>query len=153
MLVTFTHTLKKDVVKTWKFLSISQLVSKSSSSSPKGFISCSATFRTKCRFNSAQCSVTKGTCDHISDLKPPSVKEELQQGENGHVEVKIVTRVTLSGVQKLTTNQTDQEETVDRQCHHLSEKMRYCNWSWQSDLSLLQLSVKLMTGCWLTFNF
>lgn len=71
---------KKDVMKTWKFLSISQLVSKSSSSSPKGFISCSATFRTKCKMkiHSAQCWVTKGSCEHISDLKPPSIKEELQ---------------------------------------------------------------------------
>lgn len=78
------------------------------------------------KVHSAQCSGTKGTCNHISDLKPPSIKEELQQSENGHVEVKIVTRVTLTGVQKLTTNQTDQEETVHRQCHHLSERIRYC---------------------------
>lgn len=71
----------------------------------------------------------KRTCDHISYLKPASIKEELQQSENGHVEVKIVTRVTLSGVQKLATNETDQEKTVDRQCHHLSERMSNCNWS------------------------
>lgn len=64
----------------------------------------------------------KDTCDRISDLKPPGIKEELQEGENGHVEVKIVTRVTLSGVQKLTTDETHQEKTVDGQCHHLSER-------------------------------
>lgn len=78
---------------------------------------------------SAQGSLPKSTCGRISDLKPPGIKEELQQSENGHVEVKIVARVTLSGVQKLTTDETHQEETVDRQCHHLLERMMYCNYS------------------------
>lgn len=81
------------------------------------------------KLRSAQCSLAKTTCGRISDLKPPGIEEELQQSENGHVEVKIVARVTLSGVQKLTTDETDQEETVDRQCHHLSEIMKYCNYS------------------------
>lgn len=63
----------------------------------------------------------------MSDLKPPGIKEELQQSENGHVEVQIVTRVTLGGVQKLAPNETDQEKTVDRQRHHLSETIGYCN--------------------------
>lgn len=39
-----------------------------------------------------------------SDLEPPSIEEELQQGEYGHVEVEVVTWITLSWVQKLATN-------------------------------------------------
>lgn len=94
----------------------------------------------------------RGTCDHISDLKPPSIKEELQQSEYGHVEVKIVTWVTLTGIQKLTTDETDQEKTVDRQCHHLSERTRYCNRPGRSSLPLLQFSAKRITASWLTSN-
>lgn len=43
-------------------------------------------------------------CDPISDLEPPSIKEELQQGEYGHVEVEVMTWIALSWVQKLATN-------------------------------------------------
>lgn len=42
--------------------------------------------------------------DPLSDLEPPSVKEELQQGEDGHIEVQVMTWVALTGVQELTTN-------------------------------------------------
>lgn len=59
------------------------------------------------------------------DLEPPSVKEELQQGEDGHVEVEVVTWITLSWVQKLATDEADQEETVNCQSHHLWKDRGY----------------------------
>lgn len=40
----------------------------------------------------------------LSDLQPPSIKEELQQGEDGHVEVEVVAWVALSRVQELATD-------------------------------------------------
>lgn len=46
-------------------------------------------------------------------LQPAGVEEELQQGEDGDVEVEVVTVVTLGGVEELTTNQTSEEESVD----------------------------------------
>lgn len=60
-------------------------------------------------------------------LEPAGVKEELQQRENGHVEVQVVTWVALRGVQELATDETHQEETVDGQCHHLSDRGGYCS--------------------------
>lgn len=62
------------------------------------------------------------TCGPLSDLEPASIKEELQQGEDGHVEVKVMTWIALIGVQELTTNQTHQEKTVYGQSHHLWER-------------------------------
>ncbi len=43
-------------------------------------------------------------CDPLPDLEPPSIKEELQQGEDGHVEVEVMTWIALSGVQELAPN-------------------------------------------------
>lgn len=63
-------------------------------------------------------------CDPLSDLEPPSIEEELQQGEDGHVEVEVMTWIALIGVQELPTNQTHQEETVHCQSHHLWGRWR-----------------------------
>lgn len=48
----------------------------------------------------------------VPDLEPAGVEEELEQGEDGHVEVEVMTLVTLTRVQKLAANQTHQEEAV-----------------------------------------
>lgn len=48
----------------------------------------------------------------VPDLEPASIEEELEQGEDGDVEVEVVTWVTLTRVQKLAANQTHQEEAV-----------------------------------------
>lgn len=57
----------------------------------------------------------------VHHLQPTNIEEELQQGEDGQVEVHIVTRVPLSWIQELTADQTSQEKAVDRDCHHLVE--------------------------------
>lgn len=57
----------------------------------------------------------------VSHLQPTNIEEKLQQGENGQVEVNIMARVTLSWIQKLTPNQTGQEETVDGHCSYLNK--------------------------------
>lgn len=41
---------------------------------------------------------------NLFDLKPATVEEELQQGENGDVQVKVMTLVTTGVVKKLSTN-------------------------------------------------
>ena len=51
--------------------------------------------------------------------QPAGVEEELEQGEDGDVEVKVVTLVALGGVQELSTNQTHQEEAVHGQSDNL----------------------------------
>lgn len=66
--------------------------------------------------NNVSCAASVWVDSH---LQPTDVEEKLQQGENRQVEVQIVTRVTLSWIQELTTNQTSQEEAVDRHCRHL----------------------------------
>lgn len=43
-------------------------------------------------------------CKPKSDLEPACIKEELQQSEDGHIEVKVMTWITLTGVQELATN-------------------------------------------------
>ncbi len=48
-------------------------------------------------------------------LQPARVEEELQQSEDGDVEVEVVALVTLGGVKELTTNQTSKEKSVDGQ--------------------------------------
>lgn len=48
----------------------------------------------------------------VPDLEPAGVEEELKQGEDGDIEVEVVTRVTLTRVQKLAANQAHQEEAV-----------------------------------------
>lgn len=55
----------------------------------------------------------------IPDLQPASIEKELQKGKDGDIKVKVMTRITLTRVQKLTTNQTHQEETVHCQSHNL----------------------------------
>ncbi len=57
----------------------------------------------------------------ITHLEPTHIEEELQQGEDGQVEVQVVTRVTLGGVEELPTNQTSQKETVHSHGYNLSE--------------------------------
>lgn len=37
----------------------------------------------------------------LPDLKPSGVEEELQQCEDGHVKIKVMSLVALSGVEKL----------------------------------------------------
>lgn len=46
-------------------------------------------------------------------LQPASVEEELQQCEDGHVEVQVVTWSALNRVEELATDQTSEEEGVD----------------------------------------
>lgn len=58
----------------------------------------------------------------LRDLQPPGVEEELQQGEDGNVQVQVVTRVALTRIQELTTDQTHQEETVNCQRHNLRDR-------------------------------
>lgn len=58
----------------------------------------------------------------IPDLQPASIEKELQKGKDGDIKVKVMTRITLTRVQKLTTNQTHQEETVHCQSHNLRWK-------------------------------
>lgn len=52
-------------------------------------------------------------------LQPASVEEELQQCEDGHVEVQVVTWAVLSGVEELATDQTSEEEGVDGESYDL----------------------------------
>lgn len=46
-------------------------------------------------------------------LEPASVEEELQQCEDGHVEVQVMTWAALSRVEELAADQTSKEEGVD----------------------------------------
>lgn len=45
-------------------------------------------------------------------LEPSSVKEELQQGENGNIHVQLVVLVSLLRVQKLPSNEAESKEGV-----------------------------------------
>ncbi len=58
----------------------------------------------------------------LTDLEPPHVEEELEQSEDGHVEIDVVTRVTLSRVEELLPEDTAQEEGVDGQRRHLATR-------------------------------
>lgn len=112
-------------MQTCKLRSTSQLVSKSSSSSPKGFMSCSATWEHEQYSSETDKGITfcvQHQCKVVPHLQPTNIEEKLQQGENGQVEVHIVTGVPLSWIQELTTNQTSQEEAVDRHCRHLVKR-------------------------------
>ncbi len=55
-------------------------------------------------------------------LQPARVEEELQQGEDGDVEVEVVALVTLSGVEKLATNETSEEKGVDSKSDDLKRE-------------------------------
>lgn len=59
-----------------------------------------------------------------SDLKPAAVKEKLQQGEDGDVKVEVMAGVTLGGVEKLTTDQTSEEEGVDSKSDDLKTEIQ-----------------------------
>lgn len=54
-----------------------------------------------------------------TDLEPPGVEEELQQSEDGNVEIKVVTWVAPLRVQKLPSDQAGHEEGVHSQRHYL----------------------------------
>lgn len=62
----------------------------------------------------------------VYHLQPANIEEKLQQGEDRQVEVHIVASITLSGIQELATNQTSQEEAVNRHCHHLDKTLVSC---------------------------
>lgn len=55
-------------------------------------------------------------------LQPAGVEEELQEGEDGDVDVEVVALVTLSGVEELTTNQTSKEKGVDGKSDNLKRE-------------------------------
>ena len=42
----------------------------------------------------------------LSDLQPPGIEEELEQSEDWHIEVKVMTLIALSRVKKLSTYDT-----------------------------------------------
>lgn len=52
-------------------------------------------------------------------LEPAGIEEELQQGEDGHTQVQVVTLVALSRVQELATDEAGQEVAVHSDGHHL----------------------------------
>lgn len=52
-------------------------------------------------------------------LEPANIEEKLQESEDRKVEVEVVALIALSGVKKLPTNQTSQEETVHSHSYHL----------------------------------
>lgn len=62
---------------------------------------------------------TEGVQESLSDLKPTDIEEQLEKGEKRNVEVYIVSRVTLLGVQELLSDQGKEEERIHRQRHHL----------------------------------
>lgn len=54
-----------------------------------------------------------GACGSEAYLEPASIEEELQQCEDRHVEVQVMTWAALSRVEELATDQTSKEEGVD----------------------------------------
>lgn len=72
---------------------------------------------------SGEGTMEKGTSnEYLANLQPASIEEELQKGKDRNIEVKVMTWITLTRVQKLSTNQTHQEETIHCQSHNLSWK-------------------------------
>lgn len=55
----------------------------------------------------------------LSDLKPPGIEEELEQGEDRHVEVKVMTLIALCRVKKLSANDAGWEKCVHCQGYNL----------------------------------
>ena len=52
-------------------------------------------------------------------LEPAHVEEELQEGEDGNVEIHLVTLEPLAGVQELSAHQRGHEEGVHSEGHDL----------------------------------
>lgn len=64
--------------------------------------------------------LSKRVYELLCYLQPSRVEEELQQGEDGDVKIKVVAGMTLGGVKKLPTNQTSEEEGVNSKSNNLS---------------------------------
>lgn len=58
------------------------------------------------------------------NLQPAAVEEELQEGEDWDVKVKVMTLVTTGGVKKLSTNQTGEKKGVDSEGDDLRVNQR-----------------------------
>lgn len=125
---------------TCRFLSISLLVSKSSSSSPKGLMICSATcgrgqvaggrgqghlhgtpkcHQPRCVRCHARDWGPPGHPPPVPHLQPAGVEEELQQGGKGHVHVQIPLLPRLQRLQELPPDEAEGEEGVHGDGDHL----------------------------------
>lgn len=49
----------------------------------------------------------------VDYLEPSCVEEELEEGEDGNVQVQVVSRVAFGGIQELPSDQACKEERVD----------------------------------------
>lgn len=103
---------------TWMFLSISWFVSKSSSSSPNGLMISSPTCAAEV-FSETNRRISNPW--RSSHLEPAGVEEELQQCENGDVDVYSVILVAFVRVQELAANHTKAKKRVDRYGDDLRE--------------------------------
>lgn len=60
----------------------------------------------------------------FGDLEPTDVEKQLKEGEEGKVEVDVVTRVSFCGIEELLPDQREEEERIHCQGHHLQEATR-----------------------------
>ena len=63
--------------------------------------------------------LSKGIYQDLGHLEPAHVEEELQEGEDGNVEIHLVALEPLAGVQELSAHQRGHEEGVHGEGHHL----------------------------------
>ena len=63
--------------------------------------------------------LSEGIYQNLGDLEPAHVEEELQEGEDGNVEIHLMTLEPLAGVQELSAHQRGHEEGVHREGHDL----------------------------------
>lgn len=58
----------------------------------------------------------------VDYLEPSCVEEELEEGEDGNVQVQVVSRVAFGGIQELPSDQACKEERVDGESDDLGQR-------------------------------
>lgn len=58
----------------------------------------------------------------VDYLEPSCVEEELEEGEDGNVQIQVVPRVAFGGIQELPSNEAREEERVNRKGDNLGQR-------------------------------
>ena len=66
--------------------------------------------------------LSKGIDQHLCNLEPSHIKEELEEGEDWKVEIQLMTIIILARVKKLSSHQSGQEVSVDSQSDNLDNR-------------------------------
>lgn len=60
----------------------------------------------------------------VDYLEPSCVEEELEEGEDGNVQIQVMSRVAFGGIQELPSDQAGKEERVDSEGDDLEQRDR-----------------------------